>query len=73
MREHVKYFYVIIRQTQTRIRIVLWRCGAHGKVTFIAVLCKTCVLLFILEQLRLDNSSAGSNWEQLVQLDSDRS
>jgi hypothetical protein len=33
------------------------------------VLCKTCsVLLFVLKQPRVDNSSAGPNWEQLVQL-----
>jgi hypothetical protein len=38
-----------------------------------AVLCKTCsVLLCILEQPRIDNSSAGPNWEQLVQLTLDR-
>jgi hypothetical protein len=35
----------------------------------IAVLCKTCsVLLCVLEQLRVDNSNVGPNWEQLVQL-----
>jgi hypothetical protein len=33
-----------------------------------AVLCKTCSeLLFVLEQSRVDNSSHGLNWEQLVQ------
>jgi len=34
-----------------------------------AVLCKTCsVLMCVLEQSIVDNSSVGPNWEQLVQL-----
>ena len=36
--------------------------------------CKTCnVLLCVLEQLRVDNSSSGPNWEKFVQLDECRS
>ena len=41
----------------------------HWEVGAPIVLCKTCsVLMSVLEQPRVDNSSAGANWEQLVQL-----
>ena len=54
-------------------RYSLFQCRSYEVRGPTAVLCKTCsVLLYVLEQQIVDNSSVGSNWGKLVQLSSVR-